>query len=68
VKEKMLMSVREAAQALGIGRDTAYGLIRDGRLPAVRVGRRVLVPRTALERWIEAETGRMSPGGGLDAA
>ena len=51
--EPLLMGVREAARLLGIGRDSAYALIREGRLPAVRIGRRILVPRAALERWVE---------------
>lgn len=53
----LLMSVREAARLLGIGRDSAYALIREGRLPAIRIGRRILVPRAALEPWVEKETG-----------
>jgi excisionase family DNA binding protein len=53
VTEPLLMSVREAARLIGIGRDCTYCLIREGRLPAVRVGRRILVPRAALERWID---------------
>jgi excisionase family DNA binding protein len=52
----LLIGVREAARLLGIGRDTAYTLIREGRLPAIHIGRRVLVPRAALERWIDDET------------
>jgi len=48
----LLLSVREAAHLLGIGRDSAYALIREGRLPALRIGRRILVPRAALERWV----------------
>lgn len=56
--DRLLVGAREAAQLLGIGRDTAYALIREGRLPAVRIGRRILVPRAALQRWIDEETSR----------
>ncbi len=52
------MGVREAAKLLGIGRDSAYALVREGRLPAVHIGRRILVPRAALEPWVEEETSR----------
>jgi excisionase family DNA binding protein len=51
----LLISVREAAQLLGIGRDSAYALVRERRLPTIRIGRRLLVPRGALERWVERE-------------
>jgi excisionase family DNA binding protein len=56
--EPLLVGVREAAQVLGIGRDTTYALVREGRLRAVRVGRRgrrVLVPRAELAAFIARE-------------
>lgn len=64
--DRLLVSVREAARLLGIGRDTAYGLIREGRLPAVRIGRRVLVPRAALEPWV-VDQARAREGGAYAA-
>ncbi len=50
------MSIREAAEALGIGRSLAYELARQGKLPILRLGRRVLVPKAALARLL-AEAG-----------
>jgi excisionase family DNA binding protein len=38
------MSIREAAEALGVGRSTAYALMAQGKLPTVQIGRRRLVP------------------------
>ena len=52
---KLLLSVTEAARLLGISRNLAYSLISEGRLPSIRLGRRVLVARQALERWIERQ-------------
>jgi excisionase family DNA binding protein len=51
----LLVGVRAAALELGIGRDATYTLIREGRLRAVRVGRKVLVPRTELVSFCERE-------------
>jgi excisionase family DNA binding protein len=51
----LLLSVREAAQELGLGRDSTYALVREGRLRTVRVGRRVLIPATELEDFIRRE-------------
>jgi len=50
------MSVPEAARALGVGKDTAYQLIRDGRLPAVRIGSRTRVPVADLVAWLSTES------------
>ncbi len=48
-------NVNEAAQALRLSRDMIYQLIRSGRLRTVKVGRRRLVPVTALDDWIRAQ-------------
>ena len=54
----------EAANILGIGRNTAYELARQGKLPgALRLGRRILVSRRALEAFLE---GKGDSGGPLD--
>jgi excisionase family DNA binding protein len=49
----LTLSVTEAAQLLGISRAFAYELVARGELPSLRLGRRVVVPRRALEELIE---------------
>ncbi len=51
----LMISVEEAARLLGISRNLAYDLVRQGRLPHVRLGRRILVPRFGLEQWLAKE-------------
>jgi excisionase family DNA binding protein len=48
-------TVPEAAALLGIGRNAAYEAVRNGAIPAIRIGRRWLVPVLALERLLEAQ-------------
>ena len=50
-----LLTVLEAAEVLGIGRTTAYALIREGSwpTPVVRVGRLIKIPASALNQLIE---------------
>ncbi|MFZ5852285.1 MAG: helix-turn-helix domain-containing protein [Actinomycetota bacterium] len=50
----LTVSVGEAAEILGIGRDRVYGLCHSRQLPAVRVGRTFRIPREALQTWLEA--------------
>ena len=52
---KLLLSVCEVAQLLGIGRNLAYELVREKRLPHIRLGRRILIPRQTLSRWLSNE-------------
>lgn len=58
----LLLRIPEVARELGIARSLAYEMARDGRLPVVRIGKAVRVPRRRLEQWIEdraaAEGGR----------
>ncbi len=48
------MKIAEAARYLGISRQTAYDLANQGKLPgARRLGRRFVVSRKALEKYLE---------------
>lgn len=38
-KPRVLLTVAEAAEQLGIGRTTAWNLVRSGELESVRIGR-----------------------------
>ena len=44
-----MVTVDEAARALGVSRSTVWRLIRRGDLPSVRQGGRRLVPSTAIQ-------------------
>ena len=52
---RMTVTVEEAAEILGISRAFAYALVRKDELPSLRLGRRLVVPRRALERLLEDE-------------
>ena len=48
------LTISEAATLLGISRELAYDLARIGELPGcLRLGKRYLVGRKVLERWLE---------------
>lgn len=51
--ETLTLTVEQAAAALNISRGLAYEAARDGRIPTIRIGRRLLVSRRALERLLE---------------
>ena len=53
-KEKLTMTVAEAAKCLGICRNSAYEAIARGEIPVVKVGKRLLVPKAALETLLTA--------------
>lgn len=47
--ERLTLTVEEAARLLGIGRSLAYELVATGGLPSIRLGRRILIPRAAVD-------------------
>ena len=51
----LLLSVREVAPLLRLGRDATYELVRSGRLRSIRLNRKVLIPRTELEAFVQRE-------------
>jgi excisionase family DNA binding protein len=53
----LILTIDEAAGVLRISRQSAYEAARRGEIPTIRLGRRILVPRRALEKLIGAEIG-----------
>ncbi|MCI0722928.1 MAG: helix-turn-helix domain-containing protein [Acidobacteria bacterium] len=53
--EQLLIGRREAAEALGICLRTLDYMITRGQLVARRIGRRVLIPRSELERFAKRD-------------
>ena len=51
-EEKLVYTVEEAGKLLGIGRSAAYEAARSGELPVIRIGRRWLVSKQALDRML----------------
>ncbi len=49
VEGKLTLSVREVAKLLGISRNLAYEATRTGKIPVIKFGKRVLIPRKPLE-------------------
>jgi excisionase family DNA binding protein len=58
VENRLVFTVEEAARLLGISRSFAYEAVQRGEIPSMRIGRRILVPKVALERLL-SETQRV---------
>jgi excisionase family DNA binding protein len=58
VADRQTLTLTEAAAILGIARSTAYQLASEDRLPVpvIRLGRRVVVARAAIERLIDPKS------------
>jgi excisionase family DNA binding protein len=47
-KEKLVLSVAETSEIMGISKNTVYELIRQKKLPSITFGKRILVPKVRL--------------------
>ncbi len=51
-EERQTLSVTETAKILGIGRNLCYSRIKKGDIPVIKIGRRYVVPKKALEKLL----------------
>ena len=61
VAQPLVFSVPETAHLLGISRAFAYELIATGKLPHVRLGRRIVVPRRVVEAIVAVDADASRP-------
>jgi len=52
--ERATLDVDEAAELLGLSRDATYAAVAAKQIPSLRIGRRIVIPRAALERMLDA--------------
>lgn len=50
--EKLVYSIQEVAELLGISRSYAYELAKEKKIPVLDLGRRKVIPKESLEIWI----------------
>ena len=55
---KMGLTIEEAAEISGIGRNTMRKLVDWGKLPVLKVGRKKIIRRDALENFMTVNQGR----------
>jgi excisionase family DNA binding protein len=50
--DRLVLTVDEVAYLLNISRGLAYELVARGELPAIRLGRRIVIPSVAMEELL----------------
>lgn len=61
--EKLVYKPAEVSTVLQTSLPVVYGLCKRADFPAIRIGRAIVIPKAALERWLEeqAASGRSLP-------
>lgn len=55
---KIAFTIEEASEYTGIGRNTMRKLVEWGKLPVIKVGRKVLIKSDILEKFMELNEGK----------
>lgn len=56
MKNKLCVSVKSAAEMLGVSRTTVYTQIRSNCIHHIKLGRRILIPLKELEWWVHEKS------------
>ena len=65
--EKMAYSISETADSIGLHKNTVYKLVQSGRLPAVKLGRKILISKLELSAWLAGQSSNNPPATGEEA-
>ena len=52
-KDRLTLTPRESMRVTGFGSNYTYEMLRTGRMPSIKVGKKFFIPRSALLKWLE---------------
>ena len=52
----LLLNVKQLADLLGVSDSSVYELIQEDGFPSLRIGKRIVIPKEELRKWISAHT------------
>jgi excisionase family DNA binding protein len=52
-RERLVLTVSETSRILGLSRNATYEGVHTGQIPHLKIGKRILIPRAALERLLD---------------
>ena len=52
----LLLNVKQLADLLGVSDSSVYELIQEDGFPSLRIGKRIVVPKEELHKWISTHT------------
>ena len=52
----LLLNVKQLAELLGVSDSSVYELIQKDDFPSLRIGKRIVIPKEELRKWISVHT------------
>jgi excisionase family DNA binding protein len=53
VQQRLTLTPRESVKLTRFGLNHTYELLKRGEMPAIRIGKRFFIPKSALLKWLE---------------
>ena len=57
--DSLVLTAGETARLLRLSKTTVYDQIRQGSIPSIRIGKRILIPKAALMHKLEEAMGKV---------
>lgn len=51
--DSRIYKINEVAEILGISKSYTYQMIKEGKIPVVKLGRRIIIPKPKFDAWFE---------------
>lgn len=51
--DKRIYQISEVADILGISKSYTYQMIKEEKIPVVRLGKRIIIPKPKFDAWFE---------------
>ena len=52
---KLALDIKESSEAIGVGQTNLRKMCRDKVIPSYREGKKIMIPVTALEDWVQLQ-------------
>lgn len=49
---KLALDIKETSEAIGVGTTNLRKMVKDGKIPSYREGKKIMIPVKALEDWV----------------
>lgn len=62
--QRLVLDAVDVSHLLGLSRGSVYSALASGAIPSIRIGRRILIPRSGLEELLAERRGKGVTGEG----
>jgi len=54
IMDSKIYTIQDVCEMLNISRSFTYQMLKEGKIPSVKLGKRVIIPKAKFDNWIES--------------